>query len=117
MMVGMRSEERVVIARGSSESELRQAAEALYGAGIPFDVEEGLVGSPDTAEWRWQLHVLAHHVEPARGALSAEPPRPRGDQPGPGPLFDSRAGEVLRVGLMLASFSLAGGLWLQTCVS
>jgi hypothetical protein len=117
MMVGMKGEERVVIARGTSEAGLRKAAEALYGAGIPFDVDEGLVGGPDSAEWHWQMLVPSRQVEAARGALSAEPSRPRGRQPDPGPLFDSRAGEVLRVGLMLASFSLAGGLWLQTCVS
>lgn len=107
----------VVVARGSSEEELRAIAETLNGAGVRFQVEERILGPQEAPQWSWEVIIDEAQMDAARRALAPEPEPPASVESSGEPLFDSRAGEVLRVGLMLASFGMAGGLWLQTCVS
>jgi hypothetical protein len=109
--------EPVVVAKGSAEGELRRVARLLHAAGIHFEVEEGIGGSPEHPQWQWQVIVLADSLDAARRALSAEPARPTSAEPAPGPLFEPRGQELFRVALALAALGLAGGLWLRTCVS
>jgi hypothetical protein len=107
----------IVVAKGSAEGELRRVARLLHDAGVQFEVEEGMGGSPEHPQWRWQVIVLAESLDVARSALSSEPARPSSSEPAPGPLFEPHGQDLIRVVLALAALGLAGGLWLRTCVS
>jgi hypothetical protein len=104
-----------VVARGTSEDELRHVAELLHDAGIPFDVDEGVGADSDHPQWTWQVRVPVESVDGARRAMAGEHQLPATSEPSPRPLFDSRGPNFIRVVLSLAAFGLAGGLWLQTC--
>ncbi len=107
----------VVVARGTSEAELRRVAQILHDGGVPFQVEEGVGGNPERPLWRWDVLVGTDDLDDARRLLSAEPETPGPRDPAPGPLFESSGSDLLRVGLMLISFGLAGGLWFLSCVN
>ncbi len=104
-----------IVARGTSEDELELVVRLLDGAGIRFDVDEGVGSDPDGPQWTWQVRVSGEAVDEARRAMARERQVPATPEPSPGPLFESRGSEFIRVILVLSSFGLAGGLFLQTC--
>lgn len=106
----------VVVARGSSEAELIRAARVLDDHAVPFEVEERVGGSPERPQWLWELKVAVGDLDRARAVLAGGP-EPAREGPPPGPLFDSRGPEALRVLAVLVSLGLAGGLWLRSCLS
>ncbi len=104
-----------IVARGTSEDELELVVRLLHDAGVRFDVDEGVGSDPDGPQWTWQVRVSGEAVDEARRALARERQIPATPEPSSRPLFESRGSEFLRVILVLSSFGLAGGLFLQTC--
>ncbi len=105
----------VIIARGTSEKELEKVAHLLQDAEIPFELDEGVGADPQGPSWAWHVRVPVDRIDAARRALAAERQIPATPEPSSRPLFDSHAPRFIRIILTLASFGLAGGLWLQTC--
>lgn len=116
MMGRVNSPEPVIIARGSSPGDLERLAKLLQDARIPFDVQEEMGEDPAKPDWHWAVLVLPGEVDTVRRVLASGADG-HSREPGSGPLFEARGSETVRVVLMLASFGLAGGLWLQSCAT
>ena len=108
--------EPVIIARGSSPDDLERLARLLQDARVPFDVQEELGEDPANPDWHWAVLVLPSEVDTVRRVLASGEQGPP-PAPGSAPLFEAHGAEAVRVILMLTSFGLAGGLWLQSCAT
>ena len=104
-----------IVARGTKEDGLEQVVRLLEEAGVRFHVDEEIASDPDHPQWTWQVRVSGEAVDEARRALSRERQIPATTEPDSRPLFEPRGSQFIRIILALASFGLAGGLWLQTC--